>query len=583
MPNAFRKLYILFSHFIIDHHQRIRSWSLFYILVLAIFMLSDHFLDVLQWNSQDMSVRIKSIEQMFGMTGLLKILIFYCTLTFATLPLLLSRNRYIRSASFGILFFFISLDISYQFINSSGFSHAEATTMLYETKMIGSALTYYTSPIIKSILVTILLTAPLIIIAWRKMPKIKVRYGLVAPCLILLYILTSTTGKLNAYFPALYRIPCSTYFAFASKERFQQNFGARTQPKIRARNKAIARQIVMIVDETVRGDHLGINGNPVQTTPFLDSIKEKYFNFGIACAASNLSSSSNIIMQTGIRLQQLPSEALISRNLSTIFQYAKQAQLQTRYIDGQILNTEPQNFMRKVDFKYIDQFHPIRATHSALKEHEVDYKIIETLKNDFKSSNPSFTYIVKNGSHFAYDNKYPPDLKFPFENADYQYIDPAIRDMLKHYHKAIYWGVDRFVKRLYEEFEGTDTIIIYTSDHGESFFWYGGTHGWPKEAGPEQANVPLLIFPMNMNEQMEKLQRFSPDKNLNRASHFQVFPTLLSWFGFDESEFLHIYGDNLAVPNQEKRFFFSGDVLGQGEHTINAFDDAPAQETKAGN
>ena len=60
-------------------------------------------------------------------------------------------------------------------------------------------------------------------------------------------------------------------------------------------------KIVLIVDESIRADILGINGYPAATTPWLRTIDSGIVNFGLAASASNCSDYSNLMLRTGIR------------------------------------------------------------------------------------------------------------------------------------------------------------------------------------------------------------------------------------------------------------------------------------------
>lgn len=88
--------------------------------------------------------------------------------------------------------------------------------------------------------------------------------------------------------------------------------------------------IVLIIDESIRGDHLSINGYPRETVPYLSKIaRETSFihNWGLATAGATCSFQSNSLILTGV----MPSKN--SFNLvykyPTLFHYAKMMNYKT--------------------------------------------------------------------------------------------------------------------------------------------------------------------------------------------------------------------------------------------------------------
>jgi glucan phosphoethanolaminetransferase (alkaline phosphatase superfamily) len=60
--------------------------------------------------------------------------------------------------------------------------------------------------------------------------------------------------------------------------------------------------VVIILDESIRGDHLSINGYERKTTPFLEQLQEqhKLFSWGIAVSASTGSRFTYESLITGL-------------------------------------------------------------------------------------------------------------------------------------------------------------------------------------------------------------------------------------------------------------------------------------------
>ncbi len=94
--------------------------------------------------------------------------------------------------------------------------------------------------------------------------------------------------------------------------------------------------IVFIVDESVRSDHLSLNGYAKPTARILEKLNEQGYikNWGTAVAGTTCSTTSNALMLTG--LNDLPDIDYKVFKMPTIFQYAKAMNYKTHYFDGQL-------------------------------------------------------------------------------------------------------------------------------------------------------------------------------------------------------------------------------------------------------
>ena len=93
--------------------------------------------------------------------------------------------------------------------------------------------------------------------------------------------------------------------------------------------------LVFVVDETVRGDHLSVNGYWRPTTPWLKSLQPagRLVNWGIASSAAISSDPSVVSLLTGVALSDRDGRAYTQ---PTIFHYAKAMGYETHLLDGQV-------------------------------------------------------------------------------------------------------------------------------------------------------------------------------------------------------------------------------------------------------
>ena len=104
-----------------------------------------------------------------------------------------------------------------------------------------------------------------------------------------------------------------------------------------------------------------------------------------------------------------------------------------------------------------------------------------------------------------------------------------------------------------------NTIFVYTSDHGQSLRENGSTVSHCSTTKPE-ATVPLII--VSAPENLTKV-----DTEF-KASHSNIFATLLDLIAFPESERKHQYTKSLFLAtgaDSQPRYYFSGDLHGVGQ------------------
>jgi lipid A ethanolaminephosphotransferase len=343
--------------------------------------------------------------------------------------------------------------------------------------------------------------------------------------------------------------------------------GVRDKPlDLACASEGTARHIVFIMDESVGGKYLSLNGYPRPTTPFLESSRDRLFTYGSASSSANLSMTSNLIFLSGLRLSQLPDNSQASLRQASIFGYARQAGRETYYIDAQDASRGNLVLPRDLaDFRLVIP--------EPLPIYERDMKAISLLRKCIADSErPTFTFLLKSGCHFDYSSKFPPDGTFDGLE--------GLGGVPETYHKSVRWNVDHFFSELIASLEGFDVLVLYTSDHGQSFDGsVSAPHGVTKNPPRDQADVPLIVWPLSESagSAFEKAGGFRPDQ-MGRTSHFQLFPTLLELMGYDRNEVASRFGAGLFdAPPSLPRVFMSGalfDEFGNGsaETFFNTFD-----------
>ena len=164
--------------------------------------------------------------------------------------------------------------------------------------------------------------------------------------------------------------------------------------------------LVYLVDESINPDYLFTSkGKLLQS---FTQHQNMIANFGTAVSGSNCSARSNAILRLGATRNNLIDTI---RTSPTIWQYAKKAGFRTVYIDSQASEktvTKPndfQNYMTSEEAKFIDKFYKVKNVEGP----DLDYRLLEIMKEELESEQPTFIYANKNGAHFPYSDNYPAE------------------------------------------------------------------------------------------------------------------------------------------------------------------------------
>ncbi|SHG05639.1 Phosphoglycerol transferase MdoB [Marisediminitalea aggregata] len=101
--------------------------------------------------------------------------------------------------------------------------------------------------------------------------------------------------------------------------------------------------------------------------------------------------------------------------------------------------------------------------------------------------------------------------------------------------------LDEFLRRLGEKLDLSNTIVVFTGDHGESFGEFGYSFHSNSVILP-QIHVPFMLSHPNL-----------PAKTLEHSSHFDLFPTFFDLLGIDYSH--DCLGNPLGLDDREFAYF----------------------------
>jgi hypothetical protein len=534
---------------------------------------------------------LREISTRHGVFVLDAVVVGYLVAVFGLVTLFCSRSASVRWAAHVVFFLCGTLHLSFKSLNGYGFDFNEVTLLFLHPQdpFTWEALLAFAPVFLPIMAGMVVLQA--VIWMWGKQKSLHLRnYWLLVPLgsLLFVYGAISASRAHLTWFPQVYKVPAILFYGYL-KSLYK---GPRAGPEIAVAQPPMFRHVLVIMDESIRGDYLTLNGQKLSTTPFLQTLSDRIVNFGLAGSATNRSSDSNIIVQSGLRQEDIPDYSQYGLKKAGIFQYAKQAGFSTHFIAGQIF-IDPRekfdNFMNVHDFSHIDQALSVMKTHPGIPRHEIDHRIPEMIENIVKTQERSFIWVGKMGVHFHYENSYPesarkfmPVLEKPlatiFRPDLFLGKPPDRQAVINSYANAVAWNVDEFFRRLEPIVAGRDVIVLYTSDHGQNLLDDGRTLTHCQTINPtfHQALVPLFLF-LNSVETRQALLRQFPEIETGRhaMSHFQVFPTMLRLLGYAPADVERRYGSSLFDRPPARRRFFAGDIFGRSDQYEYPFPEHP--------
>jgi glucan phosphoethanolaminetransferase (alkaline phosphatase superfamily) len=317
--------------------------------------------------------------------------------------------------------------------------------------------------------------------------------------------------------------------------------------------------IIVIVDESVNGDFIDLNVAR-GTTPFLLSRAESMANFGLAVSASNCSNASNAILRLGGNPDTLGSDNESVFSNPSIWKYANKAGFETHFVEAQNLSKHNHNFMNRAEIDLIDH---ISTVPDDIDGDQRDMWLIGQIGAILTEPRPQFIYANKFGVHFPYLNSYPAG-ETVFSPAMQPYETIADRERLVNtYKNAIHWSVDHFFEQLLGTIDLSNSVLIYTSDHGQNLLDDGQptTHCRRVRESLYEAVVPLLVWTGNDEFRQKFFQ--AAQQNYGRVSHFEIFPTVLELLGYDQELVKRRYHQGFFEKIDEPLGFTSGPIMGR--------------------
>jgi len=241
--------------------------------------------------------------------------------------------------------------------------------------------------------------------------------------------------------------------------------------------------VIFILGESVRADHLQINGYTKKTTPLLASRND----------IISFPNTYTPLTYTAISVPQILTDATLTDDYSkpkySLIQVLNQAKIQTNWIGNQTPEKSYEIFINQSSFHQIlDPFHSDLSF-----QKEYDEKLLPIFRKTFNPAINQFTTIHMIGSHWWYETRYPERFRI-FKPVIKSKHTPSNskEEMINSYDNTIVY-LDYFINETIKEIEKTNsnTILIYLSDHGEIL---GENNLWLHAQKNKASENPALLI-----------------------------------------------------------------------------------------
>jgi lipid A ethanolaminephosphotransferase len=497
-------------------------------------------------------------KELFFNYGYLGDIAFFALWVISIVALLLTAflpNIYIRSFFTIVIFITTLIGTSYLKISGSPLFYDNLYILIENLNYTDSALDHYAKEILPSLFIAslsflFLLPSPGVFKKnLSKHVKSAIYFIAVIPFLLIFLLALLRGGYGVEETPMQYRL--SALLAIIGLESMVYGSNERSLVEYPIQKNSHL-NVVLIVDESIRGDYLDIDCDSLGLTPYVFDNKDRILNFGYASSGGNCSAESNQILRTGANINDFE---LTFKTNPYIWQYARIAGYKTVMIEGQAKKGTLNNRMNKEEISHIDKFIYAKGKSSYQKDIYIA-ELITTLISE-KHDKPYFILAVKKGLHFPYDRKVPQERR-KYDTKSNGFNIGEREDLINSYKNAIAYFIDPFFKVLMENANYKNTVLFYTSDHGQNLLDNGHkiTHCTTSDTSPYEGLVPLFIITDNQVYR-DKFNKAAL-KNRDKSSHFNIFPTILNIFGFDKLDISRRHGVTLFDDISDPRKFTSG-------------------------
>ena len=311
--------------------------------------------------------------------------------------------------------------------------------------------------------------------------------------------------------------------------------------------------VVVILLDAARADHMSLYGYARNTTPFLDSLQNNGHLIKASFATSTCTGSlcgmttllSSVFFTRVHYLNYKMHEALRDIGYNTHF----------------LLSGDHTRTYANLKVYYGDEMDTFKDGFSVSGQHPSDDEMVVRHLNQLdlsQNDNPSFLFIQLMSSHYAgkksdkfsvFTPEYPEPLMNLVKRNNSHTVDSLMISKVTNTYDNGILQADHYVRKIFSELEDKgvldNSIIVITSDHGEAL-GEDGRIGHGGDIHMAEINIPLMFYSENL---------FFENQNIPYATLTDIAPSI---FGLLELPVPETWeGINLFGKNREYSFHLS--------------------------
>lgn len=389
-----------------------------------------------------------------------------------------SSYKLLFSVFVPILFLFGSLIAFYSF-----FYHASITPMIIDATLnndLGTTLDMISAKLIIWVIINLIIAFIFIKVRYK---FIKIKYPILHMILALMLIVIAYNFNPRVKNNFNQHYPFNLYFSFNEYAKLNKSSNQeRILPDTINHTPTDSLVLVFIIGESVRANHLSLNGYNRETTTRLSK-------------QINLVSYPNIYSEYTYTNRSLPHimTRADSANIELAFSEKSfislfnQSNFYSTWLANQEAATTYVSFMNECDTLIYANLNKTVYSYS----NWLDEDLIPHFDNVLQKENPNKLIILHTiGSHWYYNSHYTEDFEVfkPVTNSKIL-LQNSEEMIINSYDNSIRY-MDYFVNEIIEKIEDKNALLIYLSDHGESL---GENGNWLHASGGEELKNPAAF------------------------------------------------------------------------------------------
>lgn len=217
-------------------------------------------------------------------------------------------------------------------------------------------------------------------------------------------------------------------------------------------------KVVFVLGETLRADHLGINGYTRNTTPLL-SKRENVVSFSRLYTNKTITATSVPQLLTDEKLED------VRQLYTSVYSVANKAGFKTTWIGNQ---TFEKSFLPIIETNkevlFVDKYRSVFSF-----DKELDEVMLKPMDSLLKRNCKQLITLHMIGSHWWYENRYTAEHRIYTPVIDSKYIPSLSKEQIVNSYDNTVVYLDNFLENIITrlEKEKAPSVMVYVSDHGE--------------------------------------------------------------------------------------------------------------------